>query len=79
MSKKHTIKATEFLGDVRSGMADPELIEKYELTFSEFERLLRYLLDIGLVTEEQLEESQQLSKSQVIRAFVDSNEDSVAV
>ena len=76
---KPTIKAKEFLGDVRSGMADTDLIEKYRLTFGEFDRLLRYLLDIGLISQEQLEESQQLSKSQIIRAFVESNEDSVAV
>jgi hypothetical protein len=79
MSMKRTIKAKEFIRDIRSGMTDPELIEKYELTFNEFERLLRYLLDVGLITEEQLEQSQQLSKSQVIRAFVDSNEDAMAV
>ncbi len=70
---KPTIKAKEFLGDVRSGMADTDLIEKYRLTFAEFERRLRYLLDIGLISQEQLEESQ------IIRAFVESNEDSMAV
>lgn len=76
---KPTIEASEFLGDIRAGMPDPDIVEKYRLTFDEFERLLRYLIDIGMISQEQLEESQQLSKSQIIRAFVESQDDELAI
>jgi hypothetical protein len=79
MSTKRTIKAKEFIRDIRIGMADPDLIEKYGVTPKEFKRVLRYLVDAGLITQQELEESQRLSSSQIIRAFVDSNEDAMAV
>ena len=79
MSTKRTIKAKEFIRDIRTGMADPDLIEKYGVTPKEFKRVLRYLVDAGLITQPELEESQRLSSSQIIRAFVDSNEDAMAV
>lgn len=79
MLTKRTIEAKEFIRDIRSGMTDPELIEKYSLMPKELQRVLRYLVDAGLITQQELEESQRLSSSQIIRAFVDSNEDAMAV
>jgi hypothetical protein len=79
MSMKRTIKAKEFIKDIRTGMADPELIEKYGLMPKELQRVLSYLIDAGLITQQELEESQRLSSSQIIRAFVDSNEGAMPV
>lgn len=69
-----TIKGTEFLKDIRSGMTDLQLSEKYGLTVRDFDRLLGYLVDAGLISKGELQERQQLSDSQILRAFVESHE-----
>lgn len=79
MSMKRTIKAKGIIKDIRAGMTDPELITKYGLTSRELEGVLAYLIDSGLMTREQLEEGQALSSSQIIRAFVESQEGAMAV
>ncbi len=75
MAKKRTIKAKELIKDIRGGMSDLELTQKYCPTEQEFNRVLNFLVEAGLVTKRQLEERQQLSESQIIRAFVESCED----
>jgi hypothetical protein len=67
-----TIKGKEFVRDIRSGMSDFDLGEKYGLTPHDFDRVLGYLVDAGLITKGELQERQQLSDSQIIRAFVES-------
>ena len=63
--------AKDLVRDVCSGMSDLELIQKYKLSPEEFHLALGVLIDLGLVTRKELEESQQLSDSQIIRAFVE--------
>jgi hypothetical protein len=69
------IKGKEFLEDVRFGMTDFELSEKYGLTFQDLDRVLGYLLDAGLIDKGELQDRQQLSDSQILRAFVESCEE----
>lgn len=71
MSKCNGLTAMEMAKDVRSGMTDFELGEKYRLSPKEFHLALHALIDSGLVTIQQLEERQQLSDSQIIRAFIE--------
>jgi hypothetical protein len=71
MSECNGLTATELARDIRSGMTDFELGEKYRLTPKEFHLALNVLIDSGLVTRKQLEERQQLSDSQIIRAFIE--------
>ncbi len=73
--KTQIIKGKEFVKDIRSGMVDFELSEKYGLTVPDFDRVLGYLVDAGLITKGELQERQQLSDSQILRAFVESCED----
>ncbi len=75
MSATRTIKAKELISDIRSGMTDFDLMEKYELDPPSLDRLLRHLVDTDLVTQSQLEDRSQLSDSQITRAFVESLED----
>ncbi len=56
-------------------MTDLQLSDKYGLTVQDFDRLLGYLVDAGLITKGELQERQQLSDSQILRAFVESCED----
>lgn len=69
--KPRTIKGRELVNDVRTGMTDFELSAKYGLTLQDFDRVLGYLVDAGLITKRELLEHQQLSNSQIIRAFVE--------
>jgi hypothetical protein len=71
------LTAKELARDVCSGMTDFELTEKYRLTQKEFHLALRGLINLGLVTRKQLEERQQLSDSQIIRAFVEAEAEEV--
>ncbi len=71
MSECNGLTAVEMVKDIRSGMTDFELTEKYRLTPKEFHLALSVLMDSGLVTRQQLEERQQLSDSQIIRAFIE--------
>lgn len=71
MSQSNDMTAKELVEDVCSGMSDLELIEKYKLSPEEFHLALGVLIDLGLVTRQQLEERQRLSDSQIIRAFVE--------
>jgi hypothetical protein len=71
------LTAKELARDVCSGMTDFELTEKYCLTQREFHLALRVLINLGLVTRKQLEERQQLSDSQIIRAFVEADPEEV--
>ncbi len=70
-----TIKGKEFVKDIRSGMTDLELSVKYGLTVEGFDRVLGYLVQAGLISKGELQERQQLSDSQILRAFVESSQD----
>ena len=56
-------------------MTDLEMREKYGLTVHDFDRVVEYLVDAGLITKGEQLERQHLSDSQIIRAFVESCED----
>ena len=71
MSECNGLTAAQMVRDIRSGMSDFELGEKYRLTQKEFHLALNALIDSGLMTRQQLEERQQLSDSQIIRAFIE--------
>ncbi len=71
MSECNGLTVMGMARDLRSGMTDFELGEKYRLTAKEFHLALHALIDAGLVTRQELEERQQLSDSQIIRAFIE--------
>ena len=72
---KRAIKAKEFIADIRNGMSDFALTEKYVLSPRAFERLLDHLVEYGLIEERELEDREQLTTSQIIRAVLDSRRD----
>jgi hypothetical protein len=49
-----TIRGKEFVKDIRSGMTNLELGQKYGLTVQDFDRVLEYLLDAELITKGEL-------------------------
>jgi hypothetical protein len=72
---KRIIKTKEVIADIRGGMNDLELTEKYEITTRGLESLLGHLVDSGLIDERELEDREQLTGSQIIRAVIASRRD----
>jgi hypothetical protein len=70
------IKAQEFVRDVKSAMDDDGLMVKYGLTPDQLQRVFSQLVDMELLTEEQINVRAQLSESRISRAFLEVRKDS---
>ncbi len=68
---KRKIKAKPFVRDLRDGMGDRELMEKYTLSESQLHKVLHKLVDAGAIDEMELFMRTSLSDSTVSRGFVD--------
>jgi hypothetical protein len=62
------IKAQEFVRDVKSAMDDDGLMVKYGLTPDQLQRVFSQLVDMELLTEEQINVRAQWSESRTTRA-----------
>jgi uncharacterized protein (DUF433 family) len=69
------IKTRDVIADIRGGMKDFELTEKYKLTPRGLESLLGHLVETGLIGERELEDREQLTGSQIMRAVIESRRD----
>lgn len=56
MSAQRTIKARELVADIRSRVSDFELMEKYQLTFAQLEKVLAKLVEKDALRQEELQE-----------------------
>ncbi len=56
MTKKRKVNAKEVLKDLRSGMDDADLMERYNLSSLGFESLFTKLLKTGLITQEEFDD-----------------------
>ncbi len=74
MRKKRRIPAQELAIDVRAGLSDEQLREKYDVTAGVLQYLLKRLAHSGLITEMELFERTALSESDLMRAFSDHGE-----
>ncbi len=68
---KRKLKAKDFLKDVKRGMGDNELMEKYLLSRRALQSALRQLIELGLATPLELSNRLSITKSQVREAFVE--------
>lgn len=71
-----SIKAKEFVEDVRSAMDDEGLIAKYGLTPEQLHRVFKQFMDMDLLSQDQISVRAQLSESAITRAFLDVQRDS---
>ena len=67
---KRKIKAKPFVRDLRNGLDDRELMEKYTLSESQLHKLLHKLIDAGAIDEMELFMRTYLSDSFMTTAFV---------
>ena len=65
------IKAKEFVKDIRSGMDDPTMMKKYQLTPQKLEEVLEKLVQADFITVLELHERARLSDTQVTKAFIE--------
>jgi hypothetical protein len=66
------VNAKDVAQDVKGGMGDTLLMEKYHLNPKQLESVLRKLVDADLIAHMQLYERTSLSDSQITKAFVES-------
>jgi len=66
---KLKISANEVLTDLRSGMDDDALMEKYHLNFRQLQRLFRKMIQGGFVSPIELAQRLCVTKSQVTDAI----------
>jgi hypothetical protein len=68
---KRKIKAKPFVRDLRTGMGDRELMDKYTLSENQLHKLLHKLVDAGAIDEMELFMRTSLDDSIIIKAFAD--------
>ena len=71
MRVQRIIKAREFIADIRAGVTDFQLVEKYHVSPRGLGSLLRHLVDSGLITETELEEREQFTDRLIIHTFLE--------
>ena len=52
---KRTIKATDVIRDLRSGMTLPQLMEKHKVSVTGIRLVFRKLLNAGVITKDELD------------------------
>lgn len=71
----HTINAIDFVRDFRAGIDDYTLMNRYNLSEIQLERIMMELASRGLITDTQLEDRATLSDTIITKAFVESSKD----
>lgn len=68
---KRKISARQIISDLRAGLSDDELMEKYAITAEALRYILKRLVESGLMTELQFYERMELTESDVLKALSD--------
>ncbi len=70
-SPKRKIKAKPFVRDLRDGMSDGKLMERYSLSPDQLQKVFRRIVDAGAIDEMELFMRTSLDDSIIIKAFAD--------
>jgi hypothetical protein len=70
-STKRKIKAKPFARDLRDGMSDGKLMERYSLSPDQLQKVFRRIVDAGAIDEMELFMRTSLDDSIIIKAFAD--------
>ena len=68
---KRKIKVKPFVKDLRAGMGDKELMEKYAVSEGQLHKVFQRLVDAGVIDEMELFMRTSLSDSTITKAFVE--------
>ncbi len=66
---KRNLSAQNIVQDIRAGLTDPQLEEKYRIKPDAMPFLMRRLVDAGMMTDLEMYERKSLSESDLMRAF----------
>jgi hypothetical protein len=66
MTDKPKIKASQLIEDIHTGMTDPELMAKHNLSIKGLQSIFRQLLEINAITQAELDSRRRLYKDTVI-------------
>lgn len=69
------IKAKEFVTDIQSAMDDASMMAKYGLSSEQLQRIFDQLIQMGLISENDLRVRASISETQITRAFVEAQVD----
>ncbi len=61
----------EFVDDLRAGLSDRELMNKYDLDLAELEKVFQTLIDADFITILELHERARITESAFFRAFAE--------
>lgn len=71
---KRKISAKRIIEDMRAGLNDEDLIEKYRLKPRTLQYIFRKMVQAGLMTDLEFYERSRLTESDVFRAFADESD-----
>ena len=71
---KCRISARQMVSDLRAGMNDRQLMEKYQVSLDSLRYLFKRLVESGLMTELQYFERTEISESSVFKALSDNSD-----
>ncbi len=72
--KKLTIDAEELVADIRSGLDDSALMDKYQIPVQKLGKVLLKLVRAHYLTPQELYERAKLTDSQITKAFVEAQQ-----
>lgn len=67
--RRRKVSAVELVNDIRSGMDEDAMKEKYGLTSRELQRLFRRIISAGLMTAQELADRLKITESQLTEVF----------
>jgi competence protein ComGC len=67
---KRTINAKEILADIKAGMNDASLMEKYELSEKSLQSVFKKLIDAGHLKQKQAEPEQIQSETEQATEYI---------
>lgn len=68
MTEKKKLSAKAIVADIKAGLANPALMEKYGISSEELKKVFKKLLDAGLITEQDLS-SRTTEEEKTIQAY----------
>jgi uncharacterized protein (DUF433 family) len=74
MPQKRTVKTRDVLNNIRAGMTDPELMQKYGLSAKGLQSLFRKLLEVKAITPDELEQRRAVYQDTAIIQQIDGND-----
>ena len=71
--RKVRINAEEFVSDIRAGLNDGAIVQKYKITPEKLQQVLLRLVEAKYLTAQELCERAKLTETQITRAFIEAN------